>query len=141
MTEALYNTQILRLAATIPHQQRLTMPDVTVVKVSPICGSKITVDVTLKNGVVYDFGQEVRACALGQAAASLLGAHIIGKSAAQISAVRDILKSLLDDAPHITFAEPWENLEIFRPAIAHRARHGSILLPFEAAAQALEQAH
>jgi NifU-like protein involved in Fe-S cluster formation len=139
MTDALYNTHILRLAASIPHQRRLATPEITVTKVSPICGSKITIDLIVEDGVVREFGQEVRACALGQAAASVLGAHIVGKSAEQIVEVRNSITALLANAPNISFAAPWTALEIFRPAIAHRARHGSILLPFEAAAQALNQ--
>lgn len=90
MSEALYNTAILRLAASIPHQQRLSAPQASVVKVSPVCGSRVTVDVELgPDGRVARFGQEVRACALGQAAASLFGAHVIGRSPAELVAARD----------------------------------------------------
>jgi NifU-like protein involved in Fe-S cluster formation len=135
MSEALYNTAILRLAASIPHQARLPAPQASVVKVSPVCGSRVTVDINLgPDGRVLHFGQEVRACALGQAAASLFGAHVIGRSPAELAAARDALTAFLAgnaDAPG-----DWPGLELFAPARPHTARHGSIRLAFEAGAEA-----
>jgi NifU-like protein involved in Fe-S cluster formation len=139
MTEQLYNTRILRLAANIPHQTRLAQPQTTVQKHSPICGSRVIVDVVMEDGKVAAFGQEVRACALGQASASILGAHIIGSTAATLMQTRHALHAFLQSggpAPHGIFAE----LNIFAPAIPHRARHASILLCFDAAAEAAQQA-
>ena len=77
MTSALYNRDILRLAASIPHQRRLEAPQAGVMKQSPVCGSRIVDLVTDGEGRVAELGQEVRACALGQAAASLMGARMI----------------------------------------------------------------
>ena len=135
MSEALYNTAILRLAASIPHQQRLSAPQASVVKVSPVCGSRVTVDVELgPDGRVARFGQEVRACALGQAAASLFGAHVIGRSPAELVAARDALTAFLAGAADTP--GDWPGLELFAPARPHSARHGSIRLAFEAGAEA-----
>jgi NifU-like protein involved in Fe-S cluster formation len=139
MTEQLYNTRILRLAANIPHQARLDAPQISVQKNSPICGSRVTVDVVMEGGKVAQFGQEVRACALGQASASILGAHVIGRTSAELAQTRDDLRAFLQsggDVPGGTFVD----LDIFGPAIPHRARHASILLPFEAAAEAAQKA-
>ena len=134
MAETLYNTAILRLAASIPHAVRLDAPQASVVRVSPVCGSKVTVDLDLDAaGRVVRFGQEVRACALGQASAALLGQHIAGKTAADLAAARDALAAYLRgeaDAPG------WPGLDLFAPARPHKARHGSILLAFQAAADA-----
>ncbi len=139
VTEQLYNTRILRLAADIPHQARLDAPHFSVQKHSPICGSRVTVDVVMEGDKVAAFGQEVRACALGQAAASILGAHVIGRSAAELAHTRDALRAFLQhDGPAPT--EVFADLDIFAPAIPHRARHASILLPFEAAAEAAQKA-
>lgn len=136
MSEALYNTAILRLAASIPHQARLDAPQASVQRVSPVCGSRITADLDLdRDGRVARFGQEVRACALGQASASILGANIIGRTAPELAAARDGLAAFLkgeDAAP----PDGWPGLELFGPARPHRARHGSILLAFQAAAEA-----
>ena len=139
MTETLYNTNILRLAASIPHQARLDAPQATSQKVSPICGSRVTADVVLDAaGRVQEFGQEVRACALGQASASILGKGVIGKSAAELRASHAGLAAFLkgEADPPAGFPE----LEIFRPAQNYKARHPSILLAFDAAASAAEAA-
>jgi NifU-like protein involved in Fe-S cluster formation len=139
MTEPLYNTTILRLAASIPHQARLAAPQATAQKVSPICGSRVTADVVLgAEGRVADFGQEVRACALGQASAAILGARVIGKTAGELRAAHAglaaFLKGEAETPPH------WDGLDVFAPARSYKARHPSILLAFDAAATAAEAA-
>lgn len=139
MSEPLYNTAILRLAATIPHQTRLAAPQATSRKVSPICGSRVTADVILDaDGRVADFGQEVRACALGQASASILGDGVLGRSAAELRAAHAALAAFLKGDGEVPAG--WPALEIFRPAQAYKARHPSILLAFDAAASAAEDA-
>ena len=139
MSDQLYNTRILRLAASIPHQERLEAPQATIQKISPICGSRVTVDVVVENGVVARFGQEVRACALGQAAASLVGRGVLGRSAAELAALRDTMRGFLNGtATDWTSYQDgqWADLEIFAPAVDFKSRHGSILLAFEACAEA-----
>jgi NifU-like protein involved in Fe-S cluster formation len=139
MNEPLYNTQILRLAASIPHQERLAEPQASVVKVSPICGSRVTADVRLdEEGRVAAFGQEVRACALGQASAAILGAGVLGRTADELRDARDALTALLHDDADAP--ADWPDLAIFAPARPHKARHPSIMLAFEAAAEAARQA-
>lgn len=135
MSEALYNTRILRLAATIPFAERLADPQASVAKRSPICGSRVTVDLTLDAaGRVAELGQEVRACALGQASASLMAAHAIGRSPAELEAARDALRAFLSGAAEMP--GDWPGLDVFAPARPHKARHASILLAFEAVAEA-----
>lgn len=135
MSEALYNTRILRLAATIPFAGRLSAPQASVAKRSPICGSRVTVDLNLDSaGRVAELGQEVRACALGQASASLMAAHAIGRSPAELEAARDALRAFLSGAAEMP--GDWPGLDVFGPARPHRARHASILLAFEAVAEA-----
>jgi NifU-like protein involved in Fe-S cluster formation len=139
MTAALYNTQILKLATAIPHHTRLAHPQGTSERRSPICGSRVTVDVVLNGeGRIVELGQEVRACALGQASASLMGAQAIGRSLIELEDARDALAAFLagtrDDPGN------WPGLEIFGPARAHSARHASIRLAFEAVAEAVARA-
>ena len=139
MPTALYNRDILRLAASIPHQRRLDRPQATAERTSPVCGSRVTVDVvTDGEGRVAALGQEVRACALGQAAASLMGAHALGRSAAELAEARDALAAFL--AGGIDDPGSWPGLDIFREARPFTARHASILLAFEAAAEAAAKA-
>jgi NifU-like protein involved in Fe-S cluster formation len=139
MSEPLYNTRILRLAAAIPRQQRLAAPQATSQKVSPICGSRVTADVVLDDaGCVADFGQEVRACALGQASAAILGERVIGKTAGELRAAHAELAAFLKGEAE---APPnWDGLDVFAPARGYKARHPSILLAFDAAASAAEAA-
>ncbi|MBO9401881.1 iron-sulfur cluster assembly scaffold protein [Shimia sp. R9_3] len=135
----LYSGQILQLAASIPHTNRLDEPDATVKKRSPLCGSTVTVDVSVADGVISAFGQDVKACALGQAAASVVGANVIGRSRAEIDAARDALKEMLkQDGP--TPPPPFDGLEVLRPARDYKNRHASILLALEATAEAFEAA-
>jgi NifU-like protein involved in Fe-S cluster formation len=135
MSAALYNSTILRLATAIPHQARLANPQASVEKRSPVCGSRVTVDVRLDDdGRVAELGQLVRACALGQASAALMGEHAIGRSATQLAAARDALTDFL--AGRRDDPGDWPGLEIFEPARPHTARHASIRLAFEAVAEA-----
>lgn len=134
MTAPLYNTEILRLAATIPYQERLAQPMASSEKRSPICGSRVTVDVvTDAEGRVSEVGMLVRACALGQASSSLLASHVIGRSPAELAAARDALTDWLAGTGPVP---DWPGLDIFTPALPHSARHPSIRLAFEAAAEA-----
>jgi NifU-like protein involved in Fe-S cluster formation len=135
VTTALYNRDILRLAASIPHQSRLDAPQATVEKRSPICGSRVTIDIILDEaGRVAALGQEVKACALGQASASLMGAHALGRTPDEVKSARDSLSAFLAGARD----DPgdWPGLSIFAEARPFTARHRSIQLAFEAAAEA-----
>ncbi|MFP4328828.1 MAG: iron-sulfur cluster assembly scaffold protein [Paracoccaceae bacterium] len=135
----LYSARILALAADIPHAARLAAPQATIKRRSPLCGSTVTVDLSMQDGRVSEFGQEVKACALGQAAAAVVGGAITGCSRAQIEAARDALKAMLkSDGPPPP--APFDGLEVLRPARDYKNRHASILLALEAAAEAAEAA-
>ncbi|WP_113910888.1 iron-sulfur cluster assembly scaffold protein [Roseovarius dicentrarchi] len=135
----LYSSRILALAADIPLHQRLDAPGATVQRRAPLCGSTVTVDLTCEDGKVTAFGQDVKACALGQAAASVVGGHIVGCTTAQIRAARDALKLMLtEDGP--TPPAPFDGLEVLRPAQDYKNRHASIMLAVEAAVEAAEAA-
>ncbi|MEM7471092.1 MAG: iron-sulfur cluster assembly scaffold protein [Pseudomonadota bacterium] len=131
----LYSGQILALAADIPNLERLETPDATVKKRSPLCGSTVTVDVKMTDGKVSAFGQEVKACALGQAAASVVGAHVIGRSRFEIEKARDELKAMLkEDGPEPT--APFDGLKVLLPARDYKNRHASIMLTLDALVEA-----
>jgi NifU-like protein involved in Fe-S cluster formation len=136
---ALYTHDILRLAASIPHQRRLEAPQASVEKSAPLCGSRVAVDVVLdEEGRVSALGQEVKACALGQASAALMGAAAIGRSADELASARDALAAYL--AGNREDPGAWPGLDIFAGARPFTARHASILLAFDAAALAAAQA-
>ena len=138
MSEPLYTTDILRLAATIPHHRRLDDPHGSAEWRSPICGSRVTVDIDLdEEGRVAKVGLLVRACALGQASSSLLGTGVLGKTPTELAIARDALKAWL--AGEVEMPD-WPGLVLLDRARGYPARHASIRLAFEAAAAAAAEA-
>ncbi len=136
----LYSGQILALAADIPLTERLDAPQGTAKKRSPLCGSTVTVDLDLEGGRVSRFGQDVKACALGQAAASVVGSSIIGCSREEVETARDQLKAMLKSNGPAPLA-PFENLKVLEPAKDFKNRHASILLSLEATLDAFDAAN
>lgn len=132
----LYDEPILARARTVPRLGRLTAPDISVERVSRVCGSRVTVDLKVDGGRVVDFAQAVDACALGKASAAILGSAIIGCSAGDI---RDAVQRLRAMLKHRAPAPGgrWADLGILAPVADIPTRHASVLLPFEAAEEAL----
>ena len=136
---SLYSERILALTTAIPHLGKLDHPDGHVMKRSPLCGSTVTVDVSLgADGRVREFAQDVKACALGQASAAVAGAQIIGLSRSEIEAARDALKAMLQGGP--VPPAPFEGYAVLEPARDYKNRHASIMLALEAAAAAVAEA-
>jgi NifU-like protein involved in Fe-S cluster formation len=139
MIDDIYSAKVLKLAANIPRLGRLPAPHASVEKVAKLCGSRVIVDLTLADGRVADFAQEVKACALGQAAASVLGAQVLGATAEELEMARDGFRAMLKEgapAPEGRFAD----LSMLAPVKDYPARHASTLLAFEAAAEAARAA-
>ncbi len=134
----LYSGRILALAADIPHLGRLPAPTATARKRSPLCGSTVTVDLVMQAGRVMAFAQDVKACALGQAAASILGGVILGRSRTELEVARDALRSMLAGGP--VPPAPFDGYEVLTPAREYKNRHASILLALDAACEAAAQA-
>jgi len=135
----LYSGRILELASDIPHLGRLSAPQATVRRRSPLCGSTVTVDVVMDSGRVAAFGQDVKACALGQAAAAVVGGAVIGRNVAELQSARDSLRAMLATGGPVP-AAPFDGFEVLIPARDFKNRHASILLAIEAAYEAAEQA-
>lgn len=134
---ALYSRRLLALAADIPHLGRLPAPTGSATFRSPQCGSTVTAHVVMKDGRVAEFSQEVRACALGQASAAVLGGAVIGRSAEELAAARDALQAMLtEDGPPP--AAPFDGAEALTPAKDFANRHASIMLAWKAAAAAAQ---
>ena len=135
----LYSGRILELAADIPHLDRLDKPMATVKRRSPLCGSAVTVDVCVEDERVSAFGQDVKACALGQAAAAVTGAAVIGRDLDELTKARDELRAMLKDDGPVPDA-PFDGFEVLMPARDYKNRHASILLSIEATCEAVEKA-
>ena len=140
MNAPLYDTALLRLAATIPHLGRLQAPHGTAEKRSPVCGSRVIVDVKLdSDGRIAALGLEVSACALGQASANLMASHAIGRSSQELADARDALAAWL--AGERNDPGSWPGLDQLARARSHPGRHGAIRLPFEAVTAAALSAY
>jgi len=138
MIDDIYNKKILGFAADIPRLQRLSAPDATAVAHSRLCGSKVTVDITMRDGVVTDFGHEVKACALGQASSSIMARHVVGSTGEELRSVRDqMYRMLKEEGPPPS--GKWADLEALLPVRDFKARHASTLLTFDAVVDAVSQ--
>lgn len=135
MAEPLYTRDLLRLAAATAELRRLPDPDATADARSPVCGSRVTVDLTRDNDRIAAFGAEVRACAMGQASTWLFAQRAAGLSVSEVESTRRAFADWLSG----TGTLPWPELAIFEPARRHTARHAAILLPFDATLAALAQ--
>lgn len=135
----LYHPRILELAADIPNLGRLDAPDGAATKVSRVCGSVVTVELNVKNGVVSAIAVHPKACALGQAATGVLAMNAVGAAPAEIRAARDALRAMLKEGAAPPTGRFWElrHLEGVRD---YPARHTSTMLAFDAAVEALDQA-
>ena len=133
----LYSARILALAADIPHLGRLDLPDATVKRRSPLCGSTVTVDVQIADGRLSALGQDVKACALGQAAAAVAGAAALGATLDVMTQGRDQLRGMLKGENGPPDA-PFDGFDVLTPAVAYKNRHASILLSMEAIVEAME---
>ena len=135
----LYSARILALAADMPRVGRLDAPSASIKKRAPLCGSTVTVDInTDDQGRITDYAQDVKACALGQAAASIVGANIIGLTRAEVTQARDALRHMLKDGGPVPPA-PFDGLEVLQPARDYKNRHASILLTLDASVEALDE--
>jgi NifU-like protein involved in Fe-S cluster formation len=139
LNQPLYTVDILRLAASIPHLRKLAEADGRAEARSPTCGSTVTVAVKLDDaGRVASLGQQVQACAFGQASAAMMGAHAVGRDASEIEQRLAELAAWLDGSRD----DPggWPGLVALAPARPRRARHGAMLLPFRALLSAMQDA-
>ena len=139
MSQDLYSSRVLELAADIPHVGLLPSPDGRSHRVSRLCGSEIEVDVCLQNGQVSAAGIEPKACALGQASASILMHNIVGATPAEIRAARDAFKAMLKEQGPAPTGRFWE-LRYLEAVRDYAPRHTSALLAFDAAVEAVERA-
>ncbi len=135
----LYSQRILALAAEIPHTGRLDAPQASAKKRSPLCGSTVTVDVDVADGRVSRYAADVKACALGQASASVVGSAAIGRTKTEIDKAREELKAMLRDGADAP-AAPFDGLEALLPAREYKNRHASIMLTLDALSEAVAQA-
>ncbi len=138
MSLELYTPEISALAIGNPFPDRLADATGSAERRSPVCGSRVTVDVRLgEDGRIAAVGTQVRACLLGQASSTLMAQHVVGRSVEEIIVARDEVTTWLAGTGDVP---DWPGMALFTPGLKLTARHASIRLAFEAAAEAAEQA-
>jgi NifU-like protein involved in Fe-S cluster formation len=137
MLNEIYNKRILELAADIPRLGRLPAPDGTATAHSKLCGSTVTVDLTLRDGAVSDFAHDVKACALGQASSSIMARQVVGATPEELRTVRETMRRMLKEGGEPPSGK-WEDLRVLEPVRDFKARHASTLLTFDAVVTALD---
>lgn len=138
MLDEIYNARILEFAGNIGHVGRLAEPDATAKAFSRLCGSTVTVDVRLEDGHIVDFAQEIKACALGQAAASVVAAAVVGASEQEVRTARaEMFAMLKENGPPP--AGRFGDLRYLEPVREFKARHASTLLVLDALVDCLDQ--
>lgn len=139
MIDAVYNSKLLELAGNIGSVARLDAPQATAKRHSKLCGSTVTVDLSVgDDGAIAAYGQDVKACALGQASAAIVAAGIIGATPQELRAARDEAYAMLKkdgEPPQGRFAD----MRYLQPVKDYKARHASTLLVFDAVVDALDQ--
>jgi NifU-like protein involved in Fe-S cluster formation len=138
MIDDVYNTKILGFAGNIERIGRLDRPDATAKAHSKLCGSTVTVDLSMEDGIVTDFAHDVKACALGQASSSIMAQHVVGATADELRSVRQTMQKMLKEngpPPEGRFAD----LKYLEPVRDYKARHASTMLTFDAVVDCLDQ--
>lgn len=137
----LYHNRVLELASDIPHLEPLKAPQGSVMKVSRICGSTVRVSLRLDAARqhVTAISVEPKACALGQAATSILAREAVGAHVDEIIAARDGLRAMLKAGAAPPEGRFWE-LRHLAGVADYPPRHTSTLLAFEAAVEAIAEA-
>ena len=139
MLNDIYNKRIIELAGNIPRLGRLPSPDATATAHSKLCGSTVKIDIKMDDGVVTDFGHDVKACALGQASSSIMASHVIGSTASELRELRETVRKMLKENGKPPAGGKWADIALLEPVRDYKARHASTMLTFDAVVDAIGQ--
>ena len=138
MLDDVYNRRILELAADIPRLGRLEKADASATAHSKLCGSTVTVDLSMDGDTVTDFGHDVKACALGQASSSIMARNVVGSNADELRNIRQLMRRMLKEKGEPP-AGKWADLAVLEPVRDYQARHASTMLTFDAVVAAIDE--
>jgi NifU-like protein involved in Fe-S cluster formation len=131
MDSALYNRDILRLAASLISGDRLEQPDGAAEARSPLCGSRIQAEIAMSDdGSIAALALRANACALGQASAAIVRANAVGENLTSIEVLREGIADALSGKSDMP--DRWSELKLLSPAKDYPSRHAAILLPYDA---------
>jgi NifU-like protein involved in Fe-S cluster formation len=139
MLNDVYNRRILELAGNIPRLGRLPSPDASATAHSKLCGSTVTVDLTMEGDTVTDFAHVVKACALGQASSSIMARNVVGATADELRRLRDGVRKMLKENGSPPAEGRWADIAVLEPVRDYKARHASTLLTFDAVVSAIDE--
>ena len=139
MIDDVYNAKILGFAGNIGRIGRLPDADASATAHSRLCGSTVTVDLKMQEGVVTDFAHEVKACALGQASSSIMARNVVGAKADELRTLRDTVRKMLKENGEPPKNGKWADIAVLEPVRDYKARHASTMLTFDAVVDAIGQ--
>ena len=134
----LYNRELMALSAQVSAPKSLPHPDAKATAVSTVCGSEVTIELSLTGDKVNAFGYAVEACSLTKAVVAIMARVVPGKSRQEISAAATALQSMMAGTAPPPAGE-WAELKVLVPVIEYKARHDTIMLPFEAIEKAFSE--
>lgn len=139
MLSDLYSEKLLEAASAIPPESRLERPQASAARTSRVCGSSVEIDLTAEEGAVTAMALRARACALGQASASIVARKIAGADFGELRRLRNEMRAMLKDGGPPPSGERWRDLALLQPIRYYPQRHASVMLVFEAVMDCLDQ--
>ncbi len=138
MSASLYHEALVQRAKTAHGKGRLDKPSTSITLDNPLCGDRVTIDISTTDGRVDHIGHVVRGCILCEAAAATIAEFCQGHDPAGIRSILPAIRSMMRDGA----APPadWPCLDIFTPVYQAKSRRDCVLLPFEAFEKALDAA-
>src|ERR1041385_772844 len=97
MTDKIYDDPIMGLAKAATGAGLLADAQVSATADNPLCGDRVTVQLSLDHGRISKFAHKVRGCALCQAVASMIGKHALECTPADVAAAGDAARKLLKE--------------------------------------------
>lgn len=138
MLDSVYNSKIIEYAGNIQKLGELESPDAKSRVHSKLCGSTVDVSLKMEKNIVSDFAHSVKACALGQAASSIMARVIVGSTSDELRELRNTMyKMLKEDGPAPT--GKFEEFKFLQPVKEYKARHASTLLTFDAVVNCVDE--
>ncbi len=131
----LYTPQVLALATSLaawPWDEALPLQGSAR---SKSCGSALSLGLaTDAAGRIAGIGMKAQACAIGQAAAAIFANAASGRDGAEIAVAERAIHAWLSGE---ALRPAWPDIELLEPALAYPARHGAIMLAWQAARELL----
>lgn len=138
MLDAVYNSKILDYAGNIDRIGVLEDAHAMARAHSKLCGSTVDVMIKMDGDTVSEFAHKVKACALGQAASSIMAKVVVGSTAQELRELKQTMYAMLKDNGPVPSGK-FEEFKFLEPVKDYKARHASTLLTFDAVVDCIDQ--